>query len=161
MGSGKTTVGQLLATRQNLEYVDIDSAIEAQETNSIKNLLMGPGSLFRELETEYLEKLPNNSPMIISTGGGVVQKDENWDEFKRLGITIYLKASAEVLFNRLKDEHNERPLISNPKTEAHLKAMVKELLLDRSTFYNKADVVVDTENLSPDEVCDRIEEAIK
>lgn len=152
MGAGKTTVGRILAGRLGYRYCDSDKVIETKAGKTIPEIFSGLGEdRFRELESETLESLSGKIKQVIATGGGAVMRDRNWDAMKKGGVTVYLKAPAEVIWNRIKHSKT-RPLLNvdNPLEAA------KDLLEKRIPFYEKADLTVDTESLSVDEIASEI-----
>lgn len=152
MGAGKTTVGRVLAGRLGYRYCDSDKVIETKAGKTIPEIFSGLGEdRFRELESETLESLAGKIKQVIATGGGAVMRDRNWDAMKKGGVTVYLKAPAEVIWNRIKHSKT-RPLLNvdNPLDAA------KELLEERIPFYEKADLTVDTESLSVEETASEI-----
>lgn len=113
-GSGKTTVGKLLAKEFNLPFYDIDALIEKDALMFIDDLIEKYGvKKFRELETEILEKL-NITEGIISTGGGIVENRKNKESMD--GVIIYLDVSNDVLEKRLKNDY-PRPLLKETTIE--------------------------------------------
>jgi shikimate kinase len=152
MGAGKTTVGRILAGRLGYRYCDSDKVIETKAGKTIPEIFSGLGEdRFRELESETLESLSGKIKQVIATGGGAVMRDRNWDAMKKGGVTVYLKAPAEVIWNRIKHSKT-RPLLNvdNPLEAA------KDLLEKRISFYEKADLTVDTESLSVEEIASEI-----
>ncbi|HLB59767.1 MAG TPA: shikimate kinase [Bdellovibrionota bacterium] len=148
MGAGKSTVGQLLASRLGLPFGDTDSLIEKMEEKSIADLFKISESYFRQKEISLLQNLIFQDPHVISTGGGMVAGEKNWERLSALGTTIYLKAPSGVLFERAKGSGG-RPLIFNF-------SQFSQLLLEREPFYNRSDFKIETDSLTPHEVCDRI-----
>ena len=111
MGAGKTTISKLLAKKMSLPLYDIDEEIEKEEKKSVSEIFKNDGELyFRILETEILKNIKQNS--IIDCGGGLPIYNNNMRFINSKGISIYLKASNNCLFNRLKNEKKNRPLIS-------------------------------------------------
>jgi shikimate kinase len=102
-----------------------------------------------------MESLSAQEKQVVATGGGVVQRDRNWDAMNSGGTTIYLKAPIEVIWERIKHSKN-RPLlqVENPFETA------RELLNKRTPLYERADLIVDTSNLSLEEVAEEIIQAI-
>jgi shikimate kinase len=92
---------------------------------------------FREHETAVLRRL-QPGPSVISTGGGIILRPENWDELRRLGTTVYLRASVEALIERLATSKKRRPLLQRENWREH----VKELVEQREPLYLQADLVV-------------------
>ena len=150
MGAGKTTITNLLANELRLPFYDTDQEIEKNEKRSISEIFKKDGELhFRMLETELLKTINQNS--IIACGGGLPIHNDNMGLINSKGISIYLKASNNCLFNRLKNEKQNRPLIAN-KTEEELVVFIKNELQNRSPFYNLANHTILVDNKSANEV---------
>ena len=150
MGAGKTTITKLLANELHLPFYDTDQEIEEKEKKSVTDIFKKDGELhFRMLETELLKNITQNS--IISCGGGLPIHNNNMGLINSKGISIYLKASDNCLFNRLKNEKQNRPLIGN-KTDEKLKVYIKHELQNRSPFYNLANHTILVDNKSKNEV---------
>jgi shikimate kinase len=162
MGSGKTTLGNQLAKKLNLPFIDMDLFIENRYHKSIPAIFEEKGEDgFREIERRTLQEISSFENVIISTGGGLPCFFDNMDLMNKSGITIYLKVSVEELTNRLKNAKIKRPLISN-KTFDELKEYVKSSLTQREAFYNNATHTFDCENLFEYEnFNDKIEQLIK
>ena len=152
MGAGKSTVGKILADKIGYEFLDEDKVIEDRAGTTITEIFADHGEpYFRDMESETTESLASGDKKVIATGGGVVQRDRNWDAMKSNGITIYLKASVETIWERIKDD-TTRPLlqVENPVETA------RELLNKRTPMYEKADIIVLTDNLSLEQAADEI-----
>jgi len=148
MGAGKTTIGKILSQKLNYNFVDLDLHIEKKQGINISEMFEKHGEkYFRDVETESLRKISEKSNQIISTGGGIVIKDENWEIMRNSGVSVYLKASIETLFNRVKHK-STRPLLNveNPFEKA------KELFTARESLYEKSDVILDREGIEPGDV---------
>lgn len=148
MGAGKTTVGRVLADRIGYLYLDADEVIEKNAGKSISAIFSEHGEeYFRDLESESLKSISAAERQVVATGGGVVMRDENWETMKNAGITVYLKAPVEVIWERIRHS-TTRPLlqVGNPLETA------RALLDRRSPLYEKADLIVDTEKLTVEEV---------
>ena len=157
MGAGKTTVGELLATKLNRELKDIDCVIEQEQKKSIIEIFTDDGEeAFRKLESETIEKFSNMSDLIISTGGGALEKANNLSNLQKNGIIIYLKADIEELFKRVKNE-TQRPLLK----EQDPLEVIKKLIKKRKKFYLMADITIITDNKSPEKITEEIIKAIK
>jgi len=95
MGSGKTSVGRLLASQLGYDFVDLDAFIVEQEGSSINEVFAGGGEqVFREMETASLATLAERQKMVLSTGGGVVLREENRILLRMIGLVVNLTASA-------------------------------------------------------------------
>ena len=146
MGAGKTTITKLLANELRLPFYDTDQEIEKNQKRSVSEIFKKDGELyFRMLETELLNSINQNS--IIACGGGLPIYNNNIGLINSKGVSIYLKASNNCLFNRLKNEKQSRPLISN-KSDEELEIFIKKELQNRSPFYNLANhcILVDDKN---------------
>lgn len=152
MGAGKTTIGKILSQKLNYNFVDLDLHIEKEQGIGISEMFEKHGEkYFRDAETESLRKFSEKSNQIISTGGGIVIKDENWQIMRNRGVSVYLKSSIKTLFNRVKHK-STRPLLNveNPFEKA------KELFSSRESLYEKSDIIIDREGLEPGDVADAI-----
>lgn len=152
MGSGKSTIGWLLAEALELSFFDVDKEIEEETGYSISEIFKREGeSAFREVEHQILQKLIHQTPCVIATGGGVFVEKQNRDLLKQNGIIFYLKASPEVLFERTRHT-SHRPLL---QTNNPLQSL-KDLLKKRSFFYEQADHKINVENKSPSEIVEQL-----
>ena len=146
MGVGKTTIAKLLANKLKLPFFDTDQIIEQQEKRRIAEIFKKKGELyFRLLETELLKQY--NRKGIVACGGGLAIYNNNMELINSKGISIYLKASTNHLYNQLKDDNKSRPLIANI-TDEKLKLYIKKELKNRSPFYElaKHTILVDGKN---------------
>ena len=157
MGTGKTAVGKELARLLDIPLVDIDTEIEKLEQTTINDIFRQRGeSGFRDIETDMIKKISRGGRSIISTGGGAVLKDENMEALRKSGIIICLMASPETILQRV-GNNDERPLLQgeNPFMK------IKDLLRFRKPFYDKADIIIDTDNRTPLQVAEEIIERIR
>ncbi len=151
MGAGKTTVGMELAKKLNYKLIDTDHSIENDQSREIKDIFSEDGELFfRNLETLKLKELINVENAIISTGGGIILKDENRSILNNL-FTIYLKADFENIFNRIKQD-TSRPLLltDDPYNTA------KDIFKSRQSVYESFKIHVRTDNKTPHQVVEEI-----
>ncbi|MBR3654291.1 MAG: shikimate kinase [Elusimicrobia bacterium] len=153
MGTGKTTVGQLLAEELHRQFFDTDQIIEEKLGASIKEIFKKIGEpKFREFETETIALISNLEDSVISCGGGVVVNPVNVTNLRRNGIIVNLYASPEHIFKRLY-EYDTRPLIKqmlNPFDG------IKKLLAQRQKAYQQCDFAINTDNISPEDVVKQI-----
>ena len=152
MGAGKTTVGRILARKLGYRYCDADKVIETKAGKTVSEIFSSYGELhFRNLESETIASLSGKVKQVIATGGGAVMRDENWEAMKKGGVTVYLKAPMSVIWERIRHSKT-RPLLiaDNPLETAN------ELLQKRARYYEKADITLDTEDLSPEEAASEI-----
>ena len=129
MGCGKSTVGKALCRQIKTELLDTDQIIEQQEKISIRQMFEQHGeSYFRNWETQLLEQLLMDSFYgIISTGGGMPLKEKNRELLARLGVVIFLKASADTIYQRIVSDQS-RPLLNGKDKRKEIETMLKERL---------------------------------
>ena len=151
MGSGKSTIGRLLARKLGLPYFDLDKLIEEQEKMSISNIFLKQNEkYFRDLESITLMQYSQESNFVISTGGGCILRDQN-QYILRKGLVIYLKISIETQFERVKNR-THRPLLNNV-TKDTLTQFDKE----RGPVYSGiSNIEVDVSNLDKEDVLSTI-----
>ncbi len=139
-GSGKTTVGRSLARFLGLDFIDTDQMIEERTGVSISHIFEIEGEAgFRKRETRLFEEVSNGARTVISTGGGIILSDANRKLMRQRGQVIYLKASMDILWSRLKNCQN-RPLLQTPDPQARIAGLMKE----REPLYDaQADLIVE------------------
>jgi shikimate kinase len=157
MGSGKSAVGHRLARLRKMHYLDTDELIEKTEKMSINDIFAKKGEVhFRSLESEVIKTLQDYDNFVISTGGGMVLREENVKMLKEIGPLVLLWADPEVVYQRVK-RHAHRPLLNVPDP----KAEIKKILDYREPIYRKvADLVIDTSKMTVEEEVKKIEEYI-
>lgn len=149
MGSGKTEVGKRLAEKLGWNFIDTDDIIEKTDGRKIPEIFQIKGEkYFRKLESQTIETLQTYRNFVISTGGGIVLKKENAAGLKSVGPLVLLAVDPKTAFERLAGVKN-RPLIDVDDPEEK----IREILEYRTPIYNAvADYVIDTNNLSIDQV---------
>ncbi|MCD7780154.1 MAG: shikimate kinase [Candidatus Gastranaerophilales bacterium] len=147
MGSGKTTVGRLLAEKlTGFSFFDTDEEIVKRENKSINKIFEEKNEqYFRKIEAEVLKEILQGNNKIISTGGGVVKSSENLKLLKEKSVVIYLKANAYTLYERIKN-NKERPLLNVD----NMREKIITLLSERSKFYEQAHIIIDSQNKKAD-----------
>lgn len=157
MGTGKTEVGRILAQRFGYTFLDADSIIEQEQKMSITEIFRQYGEpYFRDVESDVLKRLAERDRVVISTGGGAVLRQENIDNLRKKGIIVCLTASPETILRRTSND-SSRPLL---QVEEPLQK-IKELLEFRRPYYERSDIMVDTEGKSPLDVAEEIIKRIK
>lgn len=140
MGVGKTTIAKQLADQLQLHLLDTDLEIEKEEKKSISEIFKQEGELyFRMLETKLLKQY--NRKGIIDCGGGLAIHNNNMQLIKSKGICIYLKSSSSYLYNQLKCNKKNRPLIAD-FTNEKLKSYINEELKSRKPIYELAQYTI-------------------
>lgn len=154
MGTGKTSLGKLLATKLGRPFVDIDKKIEDEAQLSIPQIFEQYGEAhFRELEKAAVKELSQRRGLVIATGGGTIKDEENIRLLKSSGVMICLTAEPEEIFNRTA-RRGERPVLDGGGDERL--ETIKKLLAERKQFYDRADYYVDTTEWSPIQIVDDI-----
>ncbi len=141
MGSGKSSVGRIIAKKIHYKFIDIDKLIEKKEKKKISKIFLENGEeYFRSLEEKITIDNLYNKKSIISLGGGAIINNMIRNTIKKNSFNIYLKVDIDTLKKRLEKSTN-RPLIINK----NLNKTLDELLKNREQFYNKADLVISNE----------------
>lgn len=156
MGSGKTAVGNELSKKSSLPFLDLDEEISRREGREIPEIFKKSGEIyFRKKESEVLQELLNSQEeFVLSLGGGTpcygknLQLLQNHTEVKM----VYLKTGLEELTNRLFAERNQRPLISHLETPELLEDFIRKHLFERTYYYNQSDLIITTDDKSPEEI---------
>ncbi|WAM32469.1 shikimate kinase [Caldicellulosiruptor naganoensis] len=152
MGSGKTTIGRLIAEKLKIDLVDTDSEIIKEFGLTIDQIFEIHGEKkFRECEKRVIERVSKLENVVISTGGGVVLDPENVRLLRKNGVIYFLYASPESILKRLKDD-NTRPLLKNGDKLSN----IIRLMNLRMPFYKNCDFEINTDILSPDLVAEKI-----
>lgn len=139
MGAGKTAVGKALAGLLDVPFLDSDAEIETAANMSIAEIFERDGeAFFRDRETEVIDRLLENSPAVLSTGGGAFLAERNRDLISQKGVSVWLKADMNLLWSRVKHK-DTRPLLrtSNPYET------LREIYDARVPIYALADLAVD------------------
>lgn len=138
MGAGKTSVGKRLAARLGLPFVDADHAIEEAAAKTIPEIFAEHGeAYFRDGERRVIARLLRERRQVVATGGGAFMNAETREAIRAAGVSVWLKADADVLFERVKRRAN-RPLLQTEDPEGTLRRLVAE----RYPVYAGADLTV-------------------
>lgn len=147
MGAGKTTLGKAMAKVLQLSFVDLDWHIEERYHKTVGELFELHGeSGFREIERKMLHEVAAFENVVISTGGGAPCFFDNMEYMNRQGITVFLDASVDILFDRLRVARSQRPILRN-KNDEELKLFIRTALDRRLSFYNQAKYIFKTDEL--------------
>lgn len=158
MGSGKTTVGKLLAKRLGYDFIDMDKHIEEKEFKTVAQIFAERGETeFRLIEQKCLHEVAEFENTVISTGGGAPCFFDNIKFMNEHGFTVYLKLTPAELANRLETSRtNKRPLLAERKGEELLQ-FIAEGLSKREPFYEQASYSVPGNNEAiVEEICELI-----
>ncbi|WP_180898049.1 shikimate kinase [Martelella soudanensis] len=148
MGAGKSAIGKLVAAQLALPYIDTDHEIESAAQMTIADIFAAYGEPeFRALETRVIERVLAEGPAIVSTGGGAFINPVNRELIARSGLSLWLNADLETLWDRVRRRHT-RPLL---KTE-NPKQTLKDLMDSRYPVYAEADITVHSRNVRKEAV---------
>jgi len=153
MGCGKTTVGENLAFKLNYSFIDSDKEIQRQAAITISEIFELYGEdYFRQLENTTIKTICKFKRQVIATGGGTIKSKDNIDALKKEGIILYLKASAEHIYNNIKDD-SSRPLL---QCENKLER-IKDLLSQRENLYEMyCDMAIEVSYCTVDDITNNI-----
>lgn len=152
MGTGKSTVGRLLAELLHFEFIDTDELIEHRAGKSITEIFKQDGEpAFRQLERQLVAELAERRKVIISCGGGLAANQANLDALKTHALVVCLWSAPENIWQRVRHQ-THRPLLQDPNPLEK----IKNLLAQRDSFYRQADVIVNTDLRSPKAVTQQV-----
>ncbi|HUR45451.1 MAG TPA: shikimate kinase [Candidatus Saccharimonadales bacterium] len=152
MGTGKSSVGRLVASHLHFNFVDTDELIESRTGKTIADIFTQAGeTVFRQIEKQVVAEISHYKKTVLSTGGGLAANAENFGSIKQHSLVICLWASPEVIWERVRTQ-THRPLLQ----DADPLARIKKLLAQREPFYRQADVLVNTEMRSVKEVAQHV-----
>jgi shikimate kinase len=152
MGTGKTSVGRIVAELLDFEYLDTDEMIQSGTGRTINDIFKTDGEpAFRALEEKVVAELASRPKTVIATGGGLPTNPANFASLKKHALVVCLWASPEKIWERVKNQ-SHRPLLH----DANPQAKIRELLAAREPFYKQADVLLNTELRSVREVAQQI-----
>ena len=141
MGSGKTTVGRILARQYGIEHIDLDWRIEQRFHQKISDMFATIGEEgFRRRERNMLHEVMGMENVVVSVGGGTPCFFDNMEQMNAEGHTIYLQCSVDVLVERIIRSQNKRPIVAN-KTKEELMDFVAKHLAEREAFYMQANEI--------------------
>jgi shikimate kinase len=142
MGAGKSSVGRRLALRLSVPFIDADSEIEAAAGCTIPEIFEHYGeAAFRDGERKVINRLLNEPPHVLATGGGAFIDPDTRARLKESAISVWIKAPLEVLLSRVQRK-DDRPLLKNGDP----REILERLLNERAPIYAEADFAIDSEN---------------
>jgi len=152
-GSGKTTVGKRLAERLDRQFIEMDEMIVQKTGLSIPEIVKRYGwEKFREVEKEVAHEVGRLDNVVNATGGGVVTREENIRALKQKGKLVWLKASLDTLLQRIGDDQSRPSLTGKP-----LREDMETVMAERASIYERvADLIIDTESKTPEEIAESI-----
>ena len=156
-GTGKSTVGRLLAKRLERDFIDSDKHIEGSTGKTIKRIFEEDGEEgFRKIETDIIAELSKADNKVISAGGGAVLREENVRNLKDNGFLVLLEATPEIIHSRIaKDEKTaqQRPSLTDKKPLDEIKHLIEQR---EHAYKNAADYTINTSYVSCEDVVNEI-----
>jgi len=152
MGTGKTSVGRLLAEKKKFHFIDLDELIELKEQRRIVDIFAKEGEpYFRKIEKKALKEVASQKKFVVACGGGVVLDKDNIKVMKKSGILICLTATPKEIFKRV-SLNSGRPLLNVENPAGRIELLLKM----RAPYYMQADKTIDTTRFSIKEVVEKI-----
>ena len=152
-GSGKSSVGKLLARKLKFNFLDTDKKIEANLNMKISEIITRRGeNYFRKIETECLNEINYDSKIVISTGGGIPTIKENLKIMNHYGIMIWLNSTIKTIIKRLEESKEIRPLLGEKINENELSSLYEQ----REKYYQLAKFSIKTDNKSLNTLAEEI-----
>jgi shikimate kinase len=157
MGSGKTTLGKILAEKLQLPFFDLDEEIEKAHAKSITRLFDEEGEeAFRRFEKDILNNIIQREPdFVMATGGGTPCYFKNLEVMKKNGLTIYLQVALKELVRRNLQAPELRPLLRG-MNELELQSYINDHLRERLSYYKKANITLKANEIDPDRMVQEI-----
>ena len=153
MGSGKSSIGRIVAARLGFQFLDTDQMVVEKTGAQIADIFRERGEeFFRDEESCALESMQNRNGLVIATGGGIILRESNTALLRKLGPVVWLSANEEIIFERV-SRNNKRPLLQteNPRET------IRTLLAQRTPLYAAAaQCTVNTGNQLHDEIADAV-----
>jgi shikimate kinase len=157
MGAGKSSIGRRLAMRLGIPFVDADTEIEKAAGMSIAEIFQAHGEpYFRAGETRVIARLLEGGPQVLATGGGAFMNADTRASVRAKGISVWLRASLDVLTRRIK-RRGDRPLLKNADPVETLRRLIDE----RYPVYAEADLTVESRDVPHDTIVDEIMEGLR
>jgi shikimate kinase len=151
MTSGKSTIGPILANVLGWDFKDLDQVIEEHENKSVVQIFESEGEeYFRNMEYHFLNKFAKEQCLVLSLGGGTMAFDRNISILKNSGITVYLKSSPNMIYQRIKNKI-DRPIFrdlvlsDNPQPHQFIER-IEKFLAKREPYYLQANIHINTDH---------------
>lgn len=158
MAAGKSTIGRRLASLLGWDFVDFDREIERRTGRSIPEIFRHEGAVaFRALEAELTDELAGLEHVVLAPGGGWITQPELLERLGPGTVVVWLRISPEEAVRRARRDAVHRPLLAGPDPLARARA----LILEREPLYEMADLMVDVDRRSPDQVALDIAELVR
>tara|TARA_B100001750_G_C15500128_1_gene596633 strand:- start:183 stop:695 length:513 start_codon:yes stop_codon:yes gene_type:complete len=153
MGSGKSTIGKKLSDAIDIPLLDMDIELEKIMEMKIDTIFNEYGeNRFRMIESSFFSEITKKNIFVYATGGGIILNKSNQKILMQKGTTIFLDCSLDVLYSRLKNNVNSRPILKND-----FEKKINEIYNERYDIYKScSDFIQDTSSLTPNKIVDHI-----
>ena len=157
MGAGKSSVGRRLAARLGIAFVDADVEIEKAAGMTISEIFAAQGeAYFRDGETRVIARLLDGGPQVLATGGGAFMNADTRTAIRAKGISVWLRATLDVLTRRIK-RRGDRPLLKNADPAETLRRLIEE----RDPIYAEADLTVESRDVPHETIVDEMLQGLR
>ena len=162
MGCGKSTIGRKIARFAHLDFADTDTLVERSEGSAGADIITYQGEeYFRGVEQRVLEATASEDDIIVSTGGGLPIWGNNMERIGQLGLSVYLRRSPQNIISRLSPYGRQKRPKFRGLNDEQLLAFMTTHMAEREPVYSRADIVIDCDNMSDNDIIDLIMSKIK
>lgn len=162
MGCGKSTIGRKIARFAHLDFADTDTLVERSEGSAVADIITYQGEeYFRGVEQRVLEATASEDDIIVSTGGGLPIWGNNMERIGQLGLSVYLRRSPQNIISRLSPYGRQKRPKFRGLNDEQLLAFMTTHMAEREPVYSRADIVIDCDNMSDNDIIDLIMSKIK
>ena len=153
MGAGKSTIARALQRELGFPLIEMDERIVKEQGMSINDIFAQYGEdHFRDIESQLIVDIGKEEPSIVSCGGGVVVRPQNTQNMKEIGRIVFLKATPETIYERVKNS-TDRPILNGHMNVEY----IAELMEKRRVLYEAAaDITIQTDGKMREQICEEI-----
>lgn len=162
MGCGKSTIGRKIARYAYMRFVDTDSKVEQREGATVADIITNQGEeYFRTVEQAVLADTAADDDIVVSTGGGLPIWDDNMARIAQLGVSVYLRRSPKNIISRLSPYGRQKRPKFRGLNDEQLLAFMTTHMAEREPIYSQADIIIDCDTMSDNEIIELINREIK
>ena len=162
MGCGKSTIGRKIARYASKRFVDTDSQVEQREGATVADIITNQGEeYFRAVEQAVLADTAAQDDVVVSTGGGLPVWGDNMSRIGQLGVSVYLRRTPKNIISRLSPYGRQKRPKFRGLNDEQLLAFMTTHMAERETVYSLADIVIDCDTMSDNEIIELINSKIK
>ena len=162
MGCGKSTIGRKIARYAYMRFVDTDSKVEQREGATVADIITNQGEeYFRTVEQAVLADTAADDDIVVSTGGGLPVWGDNMARIAQLGVSVYLRRSPKNIISRLSPYGRQKRPKFRGFNDEQLLAFMTTHMAEREPIYSQADIIIDCDTMSDNEIIELINREIK